>query len=64
MPTALGYLTITEFQNRKNVRGGLPHAFAEPLVGMVQYQALRRAGIPIWKAANPDAQTFLVTTSN
>lgn len=64
MPTALGYLAITKFQNRKNVRGGLPHAFAEPLVGMVQYQSLRRAGIPIWKAANPDAQTFLVTTSN
>lgn len=64
MPTTLGYLAITEFQNRKNVRGGLPHAFAEPLVGMVQYQTLHRAGIPIWKAANPDAQTFIVTTSN
>lgn len=64
MPTSLGYLAITEFQNRKNVRGGLPHAFAEPLVGMVQYRTLRRAGIPIWKATNPDAQTFLVTTSN
>ncbi len=64
MPNALGYRAISEFQNRKNVRGGLPHAFAEPLVGMVQYRTLRRAGIPIWKATNPDAQTFLVTTSN
>ncbi|MDP1606304.1 MAG: type I-F CRISPR-associated protein Csy2 [Rhodocyclaceae bacterium] len=64
MPTALGYLAISEFQNRKNVRGGLPHAFAEPLVGMVQYQTLRRAGIPIWRATNPNTQTFLVTTSN
>lgn len=64
MPTALGYRAITEFQNRKNVRGGLPHAFAEPLVGMVQYKTLRSAGIPIWRATNPDAQTFLVSTSN
>lgn len=64
MPSALGYLAISAFQNRKNVRGGLPHAFAEPLVGMVQYKPLRRAGIPIWKATSPDAQTFLVTTSN
>ncbi|MFA7243267.1 MAG: type I-F CRISPR-associated protein Csy2 [Sulfuricellaceae bacterium] len=63
MPTALGYRAISEFRNRKNVRGGLPHAFAEPLVGMVQYQPLRRAGIPIWKATNPDAHTFLVTTN-
>lgn len=63
-PSTLGYLAITEFQNRKNVRGGLPHAFAEPLVGMVQYKTLRRAGIPIWTTSNPDAQTFVVTTSN
>ena len=64
MPSPLGYLAISPFQNRKNVRGGLPHAFAEPLVGMVQYRTLRHAGIPIWKAINPDAKTFLVTTSN
>jgi CRISPR-associated protein Csy2 len=64
MPSTLGYLAISPFQNRKNVRGDLPHAFAEPLVGMVQYRTLRRAGIPIWRATNPDAQTFLVTTSN
>lgn len=64
LPTSLGYRAITEFQERKNVRGGLPHAFAEPLVGMVQYKTMRRAGIPIWMATNPDAQTFVVTTSN
>jgi CRISPR-associated protein Csy2 len=64
MPSAIGYRAISEFQSRKNVRGGLPHAFAEPLVGMVQYKTLRHAGIPIWRASNPDAQTFLVTTSH
>lgn len=63
MPSTLGYRAITEFQSRKNVRGDLPHAFAEPLVGMVQYRTLRHAGIPLWKASNPDAQTFLITTS-
>lgn len=62
LPTTLGYRAITPFQQRKNVRGDLPHAYAEPLVGMVQYRTLREAPLPIWQATNPDAATFLVTT--
>jgi CRISPR-associated protein Csy2 len=62
LPTTLGYRAITPFQQRKNVRGDLPHAYAEPLVGMVQYRTLREAPLPIWQTTNPDASTFLVTT--
>lgn len=62
LPTTLGYRAITPFQNRKNARNDLPHAYAEPLVGMVQYRTLREAPLPIWQASNPHAATFLVTT--
>lgn len=62
MPTTLGYRAVTSFQQRNNVRDGLPHAYAEPLVGLVQYQPLRDGGLPIWRAVNPDPSTFLVTT--
>jgi len=62
LPTTLGYRAITLFQKRKNARSDLPHAYAEPLVGMVQYRTLREAPLPIWQATNPDAATFLVTT--
>ena len=62
LPTTLGYRTITPFQQRKNARNDLPHAYAEPLVGMVQYRPLRAAALPIWQASTPDAATFLVTT--
>lgn len=64
MPTCLGYQAITDFQERKNAREGLLHAFAEPLVGMVQYQSIRRKGIPMWKMVNLDTQTFVVTTNH
>ncbi len=63
IPSSLGYLAITEFRQRRKVRGDLPHAFVEPLVGMVQYKSIRSMGIPIWRPTNPDANTFLLTTS-
>ena len=39
--TCLGYAAITSFEHRGGARCGYPHAFAEPLVGMVQYRSLR-----------------------
>lgn len=63
LPTTLGYRAITPFQQRKNVRNGFPHAYAEPLVGMVQYRTLREAPLPIWHASNPDDVTFFFTTN-
>lgn len=40
--TCVGYAAITPFEHRGGVRGGYAHAFAEPLVGMVQYRSLRQ----------------------
>ena len=38
----LGYAAITPFEHRGGARSGYTHAFAEPLVGMVQYRSLRQ----------------------
>ena len=40
--TCPGYAAITSFEHRGGARCGYPHAFAEPLVGMVQYRSLRQ----------------------
>ena len=40
--TCRGYAAITSFEHRGGARCGYPHAFAEPLVGMVQYRSLRQ----------------------
>lgn len=37
----VGYAAVTPFEHRAGVRNGFLHAFAEPLVGMVQYCSLR-----------------------
>lgn len=37
----VGYAAVTPFEHRSGVRNGFLHAFAEPLVGMVQYCSLR-----------------------
>ena len=38
----LGYAAITSFEHRGGVRGGYTHAWAEPLIGRVQYRSLRQ----------------------
>ena len=40
--TCLGYAATTPFEKRSGVREGYDHAFAEPLVGLVQYVPIRR----------------------
>ncbi len=42
----LGYAAVTPFERRGGARDGYTHAFAEPLVGMVQYRSLRQ-----WKSS-------------
>jgi CRISPR-associated protein Csy2 len=42
--TNLGYAAISSFENRVGVREGYKHAFAEPLVGIVQYRSVRDCG--------------------
>lgn len=40
--TCLGYAATTPFEKRAGVREGYEHAFAEPLIGLVQYVPIRR----------------------
>lgn len=62
LPTSLGYIEISPRKQRRNVRGGFPHAYAEPLVGLVQYQSLRRAGLHFWLYHHPKPNTFIAST--
>ena len=60
MPATFGYATVTEIKDRVWTRDGHPHAFAEPLVGLVQLNSLKEASIPIWKFKRPSDRVFLV----
>lgn len=65
MPTTLGYRAITRIEQRVNARKGFPHAYAEPLVGLVQYKSVRDAGIPLWIARHDtENQSFIVTVDS
>lgn len=63
MPTTLGYAEITERSYRRNVRNGLPHAYAEPLVGLVQYRSIREAGLHFWRYTHPKSNVHVVSTN-
>lgn len=66
-PAVLGYATLTTFEQREGVREDAPHAFAEPLVGLVEYISIRREEQPeqlFWKGQwmRPDVFALLPTT--
>lgn len=52
--TCVGYAAITDFEAKQGAREGYPHAFAEPLVGMVQFRSMRQLDVPserlIWRS--------------
>lgn len=60
LPATLGYAAVTPIENRIWTREGYPHAFAEPLVGLVQLMPIRQAGIPIWRYQHPSPDVFMV----
>jgi CRISPR-associated protein Csy2 len=63
-PTTLGYAAITDFAQRGGVRESLPHAYAEPLVGLAQYVSPRQWGekpLPLWRGYWPQDDVFIVT---
>lgn len=72
VPTVLGYAAITDFEEREGVRLSsapnsnelqmTPHAYAEPLIGMVQYVPLRQwqEATPYWRQHWLDSDTFVV----
>ncbi len=66
VPAVLGYAMLTPFANRSGTREGVPHAFAEPLVGLVEYQPashLEQADHAnlFWCAHWQDHEAYLVT---
>jgi CRISPR-associated protein Csy2 len=63
IPTALGFAQITPLRQRKNVRGDFPHAYAESLIGFIQYRSLRQQRtLPFWRYTWPEEGVFLVST--
>ncbi len=60
MPATMGYATVTKIQDRVWTRDGHAHAFAEPLVGLVQLKSLKDEPIPVWKYQRPSERVFLV----
>lgn len=65
LPATLGYAALTPIEPRVGAREGYPAAYAEPLVGLVQYRPVREARdtipLPFWDYARPEAGVFLVT---
>lgn len=64
VPTTLGYALLTAAVARAGAREGYPHAFAEPLVGPVQYLSLRDFGdrpLPIWQYDWPREDVFMLS---
>lgn len=63
--TTLGYATVTEFKHKGGAREGVEHAFAEPLIGLVQYVSIRKAAPELkslmWSYAWPHPDVFLLT---
>jgi CRISPR-associated protein Csy2 len=63
-PTTLGYAAVTDFAQRGGVRENYLHAYAEPLVGLVQYVTPRAWGerpLPLWRSHWPQSDVFIVT---
>ena len=59
IPINLGFLPITPFTQKEASRGFFPHAYAEPLIGLVQYKTRRTLDeedkpIPFWRYARAD----------
>lgn len=64
VPATLGYAPLTAFARRGGAREGYPHAYAEPLVGLVQYVSVHQypgPRPPLWRHAWLDSDVFVVT---
>lgn len=68
VPAILGYATISDIRFRPGAREGYPTAYAEPLVGLIQYQSIRKAkqseSLPFWDYHYPEPGVFVVTHDN
>lgn len=66
LPSTVGYAEISRQAHRRNVRGGLLHAYAEPLIGLIQYRNLRNkdVGLHFWSPAFPMAGVYFAKGEN
>lgn len=63
----LGFIRVSEVANRAGARLGLPHAYAEPLLGLVEYVPLRRmiqkTDVPLfWRFTYPADDVIAAST--
>jgi CRISPR-associated protein Csy2 len=63
MPTTVGYAQISRQESRDQVRQGLKHAFAEPLLALVEYVPLRRTQPLFWTPRWPAPGVYVVSTT-
>jgi len=62
MPTTVGYVEISGKAHRRNVRGEMLHAYAEPLVGLIQYRTLSKEnGLQFWSPSCPMPGVYLAS---
>lgn len=65
--TTLGYSLLTPAEHREYARENKPHAFAEPMVGLVQYISTRTALSPkqfFWKDSWVDSNTYIISQAS
>lgn len=64
VPATVGYSMLSRFESRRNVRDQLPHAWAEALVGLVEYRSTYSFSptdsLPTWRHRWIDDHTFVV----
>lgn len=60
-PAMLGYTLVSSIAHRRGARDGYRHAYAEPLLGLVQFRSTRtQTDIPWWEPAWLDPHTFVI----
>lgn len=58
----IGYATLEPLKERSYVRDSEPHAYAEPMVGLIQYESLRKSmDVPFWQyQPSPNKGVYLM----
>ncbi|PPC84689.1 MAG: hypothetical protein CTY38_01180 [Methylotenera sp.] len=59
--STLGFARISETQQRLGSRDDHPHAFVEPVVGLIQYKPVREEGLSFWKWSHPHPNVSVLT---
>jgi hypothetical protein len=64
-PTLMGFRMIHEPTGRRGARGGHPHAYADPLIGVVSFVSLREASVgDLWRLKREARGILFVTDAS